>query len=51
MQKAYNHVKWDFLEAWMKKMGFYEKQFSLTMASIKSVTFSVEFNGEPLDSF
>lgn len=51
MQKAYDQVEWDFLEAGMKKMGFCDRWVSLIMACVTSVTFKVKLNGEPLDEF
>lgn len=47
MQKAYDRVEWDFLNACLIKMGFNERWISLVMEYISSVSFSVKFNGEP----
>lgn len=51
MQTAYNHAEWDFLEAWMKKIGFARMDVPNIMACIKSKTFSVKLNGELLNFF
>ena len=47
MSKAYDWVKWFFLEELMRKMGFNEKWINLIMLCIKTVTYSILINGEP----
>ena len=47
MSKAYDQVKWSFLEELMRKMGFNEKWINLIMLCIKTVTYSILINGEP----
>ena len=47
MSKAYDRVKWIFLEEIMRKMGFNERWINLTMICVKTVTYSVLVNGEP----
>ena len=47
MSKAYDWVKWSFLEELMRKMEFNEKWINLIMLCIKTVTYSILINGEP----
>ena len=46
MQKAYDRVEWDFLEATLIKMGFCSKWTSMVMKCVQSVSFSVGINGK-----
>jgi hypothetical protein len=47
MSKAYDRVKWIFLEMVMRKLGFAEKWVELIMTCISTVKYSVLINGEP----
>ncbi|KAF5481391.1 hypothetical protein F2P56_002046 [Juglans regia] len=50
MSKAYDRVKWGFLEAMLRKSGFSERWISLLMAYVKSISYSVFVNGTPGDT-
>ena len=47
MSKAYDRIKWIFLEKIMGKMGFHNRFIGLIMSCIKSVSYSILVNGEP----
>lgn len=51
MEKAYDRVEWNFLEATLLTMGFPKKLVSTIMVCIKSVSFSVLINGYPSSTF
>ena len=51
MSKAYNKVKWVFLEKIMEKMGFDNRWISLIQSCIQTVSFSIPVNGEPPGNF
>ena len=47
ISKAYNMVKWSYLEVVMRKMCFGEQWIELMMVCIKTVTYSILVNREP----
>jgi hypothetical protein len=51
MHKAYDRVKWIFLENMMRRLGFAERWITLMMACISSVRYQVRFNSEDTDMF
>ena len=51
MSKAYDRLKWIFVEEIMRKLGFAEKWISLIMMCINSASYSVLINGEQCGYF
>ena len=51
MMKAYDRVKWHFLEAILLKQGFSFDFFRLIMKCVSSVRFTVRMNGELMPFF
>jgi hypothetical protein len=51
MMKAYDWVEWDYLVAIMDKLGFAHQWISVITGMVRSVSFSVWFNGNKLEEF
>ena len=51
MSKAYDRVKWAFLESIMLQMGFTESWVSMIMECVHTVSYFVLINGEPKGFF
>ena len=48
MSKAYDRVEWSFLEELMHHLRLEERMIKVIMSCLKSVSFSVLLNGQPL---
>jgi hypothetical protein len=48
MSKAYDRMKWKFLEAVMRKLGFEDRWINLVMSCVQSMSYSVVINGNPV---
>ena len=51
IEKAYDHIRWDFLQQIMERMGFGSKWISWINWSISTASFSVLFNGSSTGFF
>jgi hypothetical protein len=51
MRKAYDRLEWDYLKEIMMRLGFHGRWVSLIMELVSSMSFSVFFNGTPLETF
>ena len=48
MSKAYDRVEWEFLEKIMHHLGLDEKMIQIIMACMKTISYSVLLNGQPV---
>ena len=48
MSKAYDRMEWVYLEKLMERMGFCVRWVALMMSYVKSVSYSIMVNGEPI---
>ncbi|CAH9135001.1 unnamed protein product, partial [Cuscuta epithymum] len=48
MSKAYDRIEWNFLEAVLARLGFDGRWVSMIMQSVKTVTYSIPFDGSEL---
>ena len=46
ISKAYDRVKWDFIEKVMRRMGFHDKWVGWVLKCITTVSYSILINGE-----
>jgi hypothetical protein len=51
LAKAYDRVAWNYLQGVLGKLGFADQWISWITACVKTVTYSVRFNGELLRKF
>jgi hypothetical protein len=51
MQKAYDRLEWNYLEAIMLRLGFSPRFVHTVMRGVRSVTFSILFNGAQTKQF
>ena len=47
IRKTYDRVKWGYLEAIMRRLGFYDRWIALMMMCVTSVSYLVLIDGEP----
>ena len=51
VEKAFDHVNWDFLLYMLQRCGFFEQCRKWIMFYISTVKFSILINGSPKDFF
>ena len=51
VEKAYDHVSWDFLMYMLQRSGFSNKWRKWILCCISTVKFSILLNGSPSDFF
>ena len=49
MMKAYDRLEWDYLQAILGKLGFAAQWIQIVTNMVRTVSFSVLFNGEKLE--
>ena len=47
ISKAYDRVKWDYLEVVMRKLGFVDRWILMMMTCIRTVSYLVLVHGKP----
>lgn len=48
INKAYDNVKWEFLEAMLSKLSFHKRWVHLIMQCVQSVTYMIKLNGHEI---
>lgn len=48
ISKAYDRVRWDYLQNRMRHMGFSERWIKWVMLCVKTVSYSISFQGSPI---
>jgi len=51
IKKAYDRLEWDFIKKCLHKFGFHTRWIQWLMECIKSVSYSILVNGEPMGFF
>jgi hypothetical protein len=51
MSKAYDRVKWAFLDAMMEKVGFDRRWVDLIMKCVSTIRYQIKLNGEVTEQF
>ncbi|KAI4338253.1 hypothetical protein L6164_016595 [Bauhinia variegata] len=51
LEKAYDHIRWDFIEEFLKRYNFPSKLINLIMQCVTSVSYSIIFKRRKTESF
>lgn len=51
MRKAYNRLEWDYLKKIMVHLGFHQLWVHMIMEIVKTLSFSILYNVDKLESF
>jgi hypothetical protein len=51
LAKSYDRVDWLYLEGILNKLGFFDQWIGWILSWVKTLLYSVQFNGEPLKKF